>query len=182
MPCEYVVLSQSVQSLSRVWLFVTPWITAHQASQSITNFQSSLKLMSIEFPGFSYFGVGYLFTAAPAKCSRCSLSWMKDISSHCPSWPWMWSSSSRPSWARAAAAPWTWGCSSRALPLTSGKSISWIIPLKYQFSPYEYRWNYVSETLWKYLRKIFCIKDKINYMIYMCFVNISFLNFLSFLN
>ena len=38
----------SVQSLSRVWLFATPWITAHQASLSITNSQSSLKLMSIE--------------------------------------------------------------------------------------------------------------------------------------
>ena len=35
----------SVQSLSRVRLFVTPWITAHQASLSITNSQSSPKLM-----------------------------------------------------------------------------------------------------------------------------------------
>ena len=34
--------------LSHVWLFVTPWIAAHQASLSITNFQSLLKLMSIE--------------------------------------------------------------------------------------------------------------------------------------
>ena len=38
----------SVQSLSRVRLFATPWITAHQASLSITNSQSSLKLKSIE--------------------------------------------------------------------------------------------------------------------------------------
>ena len=37
----------SVQSLSRVWLFVTQWTAAHQASLSITNFQSLLKLMSI---------------------------------------------------------------------------------------------------------------------------------------
>ena len=37
----------SVQSLSRVQLFVTPWIAARQASLSITNSQSSLKLMSI---------------------------------------------------------------------------------------------------------------------------------------
>ena len=37
----------SVQSLSRVWLFVTPWIAAHQASLSITNSQTLLKLMSI---------------------------------------------------------------------------------------------------------------------------------------
>ena len=38
----------SVQSLSRVWLFATPWIAAHQASLSITNSGSSLKLTSIE--------------------------------------------------------------------------------------------------------------------------------------
>ena len=39
---------RSDQSLSRVRLFVTPWITACQASLSITNSQSSLKLTSIE--------------------------------------------------------------------------------------------------------------------------------------
>ena len=38
----------SVQSLSHAQLFETPWITAHQASLSITNSRSSLKLMSIE--------------------------------------------------------------------------------------------------------------------------------------
>ena len=38
----------SVQSLSRVQLFATPWIAAHQASLSITNSWSLLKLMSIE--------------------------------------------------------------------------------------------------------------------------------------
>ena len=38
----------SVQSLSRVRLFVTPWITAHQASLSITNSRNSLRLTSIE--------------------------------------------------------------------------------------------------------------------------------------
>ena len=38
----------SVQVLSHVWLFVTPWTAAHQASLSITNSQSLLKLMSIE--------------------------------------------------------------------------------------------------------------------------------------
>ena len=38
----------SVQSLSRVWLFATPWITARQASLSITNSRSSLRLTSIE--------------------------------------------------------------------------------------------------------------------------------------
>ena len=38
----------SVQSLSCVQLFVTPWTAAHQASLSITNSWSLLKLMSIE--------------------------------------------------------------------------------------------------------------------------------------
>ena len=37
-----------VQSLSRIWLFVTPWTAAHQASLSLTISQSLLKLMSIE--------------------------------------------------------------------------------------------------------------------------------------
>ena len=39
---------RSVQSLSSVWLFVTPWSAACQASQSIANSWSLLKLMSIE--------------------------------------------------------------------------------------------------------------------------------------
>ena len=38
----------SVQSLSHVWLFATPWTSACQASLSITNPRSSLKPMSIE--------------------------------------------------------------------------------------------------------------------------------------
>ena len=42
------VLFSSVQSLSHVWLFATPWSAAHQASLSITNARSLLKLMSIE--------------------------------------------------------------------------------------------------------------------------------------
>ena len=38
----------SVQSLSRVWLFATPWIAAHQASLSITNPWRLLRLTSIK--------------------------------------------------------------------------------------------------------------------------------------
>ena len=38
----------SIQSLSHVRLFVTPWTAAHQASLSITNSQSLLKLISIQ--------------------------------------------------------------------------------------------------------------------------------------
>ena len=44
-----IIILPSVQlSLSRVWLFATPWTAACQASESITNSRSSLKRMSIE--------------------------------------------------------------------------------------------------------------------------------------
>ena len=45
---NFLVQFSSVQSLSHVRLFVTPWITARQASLSIINSQSSLRLTSIE--------------------------------------------------------------------------------------------------------------------------------------
>ena len=41
-------LFSSVQSLSRVWLFMTPWPAAHQVFLSFTNSRSLCKLMSIE--------------------------------------------------------------------------------------------------------------------------------------
>ena len=41
-------MDNSLQSLSHVWLFATPWTAVRQASLSITNSQSLLKLMSIE--------------------------------------------------------------------------------------------------------------------------------------
>ena len=44
----YYIQFSSVQSLSRVWLFETPWIAACQASLSITIYRSSLKVTSIE--------------------------------------------------------------------------------------------------------------------------------------
>ena len=44
----FIFQFSSVQSLSHVWLFATPWTAAHQASLSITNSWSLLKLMSIE--------------------------------------------------------------------------------------------------------------------------------------
>ena len=46
--CSQRIQFSFVQLLSRVWLFVTPWTTARQASLSITNSQSSLKFMSIK--------------------------------------------------------------------------------------------------------------------------------------
>ena len=43
-----LLLFLTLQSLSHVQLFETPWTAAHLASLSITNFQTLLKLMSIE--------------------------------------------------------------------------------------------------------------------------------------
>ena len=46
--CLFCFLFGSVQSNSRVQFFATPWTAAHQASLSITNSRSLLKLMSID--------------------------------------------------------------------------------------------------------------------------------------
>ena len=46
--CPWFSSVHSVRSLSRVLLFVTPWTAARQASLSITNSRSLLKLMAIE--------------------------------------------------------------------------------------------------------------------------------------
>ena len=47
-PCYLTYIPSSVQSLSHVQFFVTPWTAACQASMSITNSRSLLKLMSIK--------------------------------------------------------------------------------------------------------------------------------------
>ena len=46
--CSCNIFSKVVQSLSHVWLFVTPWTAAHQASLSFTISLCLFKLMSIE--------------------------------------------------------------------------------------------------------------------------------------
>ena len=46
--CSFTFSISSVQSLSRVWLFATPWIAARQASLSITNSRGSPRPRSIE--------------------------------------------------------------------------------------------------------------------------------------
>ena len=51
----------SVQSLTCVRLFATPWITARQASLSITNSQSLLKLMSTESLAWLYLSIHYVY-------------------------------------------------------------------------------------------------------------------------
>ena len=80
----------SVQSLSCVWLFETPWITAHQASLSITNSQSSLKLMSIK----SVMPSGHLILCRPLLLLPPippSIRVFSNESTFCMRWPKYWS-------------------------------------------------------------------------------------------
>ena len=51
---KWCIQFSSVKSLIRVSVSVTTWTPAHQASLSITNSQSLLKLMSIEYQAISY--------------------------------------------------------------------------------------------------------------------------------
>ena len=71
----------SVQSFSRAWLFSTPWIAALQASLSITNSWSLLKLMSIE----SVMPSNHLILCCPF--SSCLQSFPASESIFCIRWP-----------------------------------------------------------------------------------------------
>ena len=70
----FKVQFSSVQLLSRVWLFATPWITARQASLSITISQSSHKFTSVEsvMPS-SHLILCHPFTPAPNPSQHQSL-------------------------------------------------------------------------------------------------------------
>ena len=80
----------SVQLLSRIWLFVTPWITACQASLSITNSRSLLKLMPIEsvMPSNHLILCRPLFLLPPIPPSIRVFS---NESTLCMRWPKYWS-------------------------------------------------------------------------------------------
>ena len=80
----------SVQSLSRVWLFATPWIAAHQASLSITNSRSSLRLASIK----SAMPSSYLILCRPLLLLPPippSIRVFSNESTLCMRWPKYWS-------------------------------------------------------------------------------------------
>ena len=72
--------------------------------------------------GFSYLGCGVSLHGCSSAVTAPYLGWGVSPYHH-PSWPWTWSSSSRPSCARAAAAPWTWGCSTSCEELTHWKRL-----------------------------------------------------------
>ena len=91
---DFSQAKDSVQLLSCVQLFVTPWTTAHQASLSFTISQSLLKLMSIEsmmpsnhlilcypllllpsiFPTSGSFSVSWLFTSGGQSIGASALA------------------------------------------------------------------------------------------------------------
>ena len=81
---------KSVQFVSRVWFFATPWITAHQASLSITNSRSPPKPMSIELVMPS----NHLFLCCPLLLLPAifpSLRVFTNESALCIRWPTYWS-------------------------------------------------------------------------------------------
>ena len=84
------VMLTSVQSLSHVRLFVTTWIAAYQASLSITNSQSSPRLMSIEFvmPSSHFILCRHLLLLPTIPPSTRVLS---NDSTLCMTWPKYWS-------------------------------------------------------------------------------------------
>ena len=79
----------SVQSLSRVRLFATPWIAARQASLSITNSRSSVKLMSID----SVMPSSHLILSCHLLLPLIppSIRVFSNESTHCIRWPKYWS-------------------------------------------------------------------------------------------
>ena len=79
---------QSLQSLSRIQLFVTPWTTACQASLSITNSQSPPKPMSIE----SVMPSNHLILCRPLLLSSIfpRIRDFSDESVLCITWPKYW--------------------------------------------------------------------------------------------
>ena len=79
-----------VQSLSRVRLFATPWTAARQASLSIANTQSLLKLMSIKsVMPYNHLILCYPLLLLPALFPRIRV--FSNESALCIRWPKYWS-------------------------------------------------------------------------------------------
>ena len=86
---NFFMTFSSVQPLSHVWLFVTPWTAACQASLSVTNAQRLLKLMSIK----SVMPSNQLILSSPS-LPAFNLSQHQGLSNEsvlCTRWPNYWS-------------------------------------------------------------------------------------------
>ena len=85
-----LIVISSIQSLSHVRLFATPWTAARQASLSITNSRSLLKLMSIE----SVMPSNYLILCCPLLLLPSIFPSIRVFSNEsvlCIRWPKYWS-------------------------------------------------------------------------------------------
>ena len=82
-----------VRSLSCIWLFVTPWTAAHQASLSFTVSQSFLKLMSIESVMLSNHVIFYI-SHLPLPSNFPTIGVFSDESVPHIRWPKYWVSTS----------------------------------------------------------------------------------------
>ena len=124
----------SVQSLSRVRLFATPWIAARQASLSITNSRSSLRLMSIE----SVMPTSHLVLCRPLLFlppNPPSITVFSNESTLCMRWPkyWTFSFSIIPSQKSQGWSPSEWtgwiSLQSKGLSRVFSKLEHWIYTL-----------------------------------------------------
>ena len=154
---ELSVQFSSVQSLSRVWLFATPWTAAGQASLSITNSQSSLKLMSIK----SVMPSSHLILCRPLLLLppiTPSIRVFSNESALCIRWPKYWSFSFSISSVQSLSHVWLFATpwiaarqaslyitnSRSSLRLTSIESVL----LSYNLLQYAYLLNAQSDKLW----------------------------------
>ena len=93
-PVDHILSDLSTMTLPS-WVAPWAWLSFIELEKVVLvwlNWLVSVSMVSVCLPsaallqhlpsylGFSYLGVGYLFTAAPAKHSRCSLPWTRGIS------------------------------------------------------------------------------------------------------
>ena len=126
---------QSVQSLSHVWLFATPWTAAHQASLSITNSRRPPKPMSIE----SVMPSNHLILCRPLLLLLSIFPNIRIFSNESVfqiRWPKYWSFSFSISQSVQSlshvwlvATPWTSGCQA-SLSITNSQSLLRLITIE----------------------------------------------------
>ena len=150
-----------IQSLSRVRLFVTPWITAHQASLSITNSGSSLKIMSIK----SVMPSSHLILCCPLLLLPpipLSIKGFSNESALCIRWPKYWSfsfnisPSSEHSGLTSFRIDWLVQGILKSSPAPQFKSISSALSFPYSLtltSIHDY-WKTIALTRWTFVGKV----------------------------
>ena len=139
----------SVQSLSRVRLFATPWIATHQASLSITNSRSLLKLMPIE----SVMPSSHLILCRPLLLLPPippSIRIFSSESTLCMRWPkyWSFNFSISPSNEHPGLISFSW-MEIWNMYIGVGNDMYWMILLAnfiYAYNPYELHVFIVMDT------------------------------------